>query len=80
MRAFSELKAIFDPADKMNPGKVVAPARLDEHLRLGGDWAPHYDGETHFSYPNDNGSFTMRSESLRRRGEVSPARHTRTEP
>ena len=59
MRAFSELKAIFDPTDKMNPGKVVAPARLDEHLRLGGDWAPHYDGETHFSYPNDNGSFSM---------------------
>ena len=24
----------------MNPGKVVAPAGLDEHLRLGGDWAP----------------------------------------
>ena len=57
--AFAELKAIFDPQSKMNPGKVVTPARLDEHLRLGGDWAPHYRGETHFSYPDDGGSFVM---------------------
>ena len=38
--AFGRLKAVFDPGNRMNPGKVVAPARLDEHLRLGGDWAP----------------------------------------
>ena len=38
--AFGELKAIFDPDNRMNPGKVVHPARLDEHLRLGGDWSP----------------------------------------
>jgi FAD/FMN-containing dehydrogenase/Fe-S oxidoreductase len=59
MRAFAELKAIFDPRHQMNPGKVIAPARLDEHLRLGGDWAPHHDGEPYFSYPDDGGSFVM---------------------
>ena len=57
MRGFGELKAIFDPDDRMNPGKVVAPRRLDEHLRLGGDWAPRLDGELHFAYPEDDGSF-----------------------
>jgi Fe-S oxidoreductase len=57
MRAFAELKALFDPDDRMNPGKVVAPARLDEHLRLGGDWAPRHEGRVHFAYPDDGGSF-----------------------
>ncbi|HEY3868697.1 MAG TPA: FAD-binding and (Fe-S)-binding domain-containing protein [Actinocrinis sp.] len=58
VRAFGELKAVFDPEDRMNPGKVVAPYRLDEHLRLGNTWAPHYDGPLYFSYPDDGGSFS----------------------
>ncbi|HEX4787937.1 MAG TPA: FAD-binding and (Fe-S)-binding domain-containing protein [Actinospica sp.] len=57
VRAFGELKAIFDPLNRMNPGKVVAPYRLDENLRLGSRWAPHHGGRLHFSYPHDGGSF-----------------------
>jgi FAD/FMN-containing dehydrogenase/Fe-S oxidoreductase len=57
VHAFGQLKAIFDPADLMNPGKTVAPYRLDQHLRLGAGWAPTYDGALHFSYPHDGGSF-----------------------
>jgi len=57
VQAFGELKEIFDPADRMNPGKVVAPHRLDENLRLGGDWSPHAAGKPFFSYPDDGGSF-----------------------
>jgi FAD/FMN-containing dehydrogenase/Fe-S oxidoreductase len=57
MRAFGELKSIFDPDDRMNPGKVVAPHPLDANLRLGRDWAPHYSGPLHFAYPEDDGSF-----------------------
>jgi FAD/FMN-containing dehydrogenase/ferredoxin len=57
VRAFGELKALFDPLDRMNPGKVVAPYRLDENLRLGSQWAPRHDGELFFSYPDDGGSF-----------------------
>jgi FAD/FMN-containing dehydrogenase/Fe-S oxidoreductase len=58
MRAFGELKAIFDPDDRMNPGKVVAPAKLDEHLRLGSDWVPRIDeSHLHFAYSQDDGSF-----------------------
>jgi FAD/FMN-containing dehydrogenase/Fe-S oxidoreductase len=57
--AFGELKAIFDPGDKMNPGKVTRPARLDEHLRLGGDWAPATPQDLFFRFPNDGGSFAQ---------------------
>jgi FAD/FMN-containing dehydrogenase/Fe-S oxidoreductase len=57
MQAFGELKAIFDPDDRMNPGKVVAPYRLDENLRLGSHWTPELPGDLYFSYPDDAGSF-----------------------
>ncbi|HWD06250.1 MAG TPA: FAD-binding and (Fe-S)-binding domain-containing protein [Amycolatopsis sp.] len=57
--AFGRLKAIFDPTDRMNPGKVVAPAGLDEHLRLGGSWAPAEPATTYFRFPHDGGSFSQ---------------------
>ncbi|GLY42797.1 dimethylmenaquinone methyltransferase [Amycolatopsis sp. NBRC 101858] len=57
--AFGRLKAIFDPDDRMNPGKVVAPYRLDENLRLGGDWAPADPQNLHFRFPDDGGSFAQ---------------------
>jgi FAD/FMN-containing dehydrogenase/Fe-S oxidoreductase len=59
VRAFGELKAVFDPDNKMNPGKVVEPARLDEHLRLGGSWAPAAPQDLFFRYPHDGGSFAQ---------------------
>jgi len=34
VQAFREFKHAWDPGDKMNPGKVVDPYRLDEHLRV----------------------------------------------
>ncbi|MFB9409844.1 FAD-binding and (Fe-S)-binding domain-containing protein [Dactylosporangium matsuzakiense] len=57
VRAFEACKAIFDPDNRMNPGKVVAPNRLDEDLRLGTDFR-HPAPETHFAYPDDEGSFS----------------------
>jgi len=59
VRAFEELKSVFDPDDRMNPGKVVRPARLDEHLKLGGDWAPATPQDLFFRYPDDGGSFAQ---------------------
>jgi FAD/FMN-containing dehydrogenase/Fe-S oxidoreductase len=56
VRAFGQLKAIFDPGNLMNPGKVVAPYRLDENLRLGASWSPR-DYDSFFSYPDDDGRF-----------------------
>ncbi|GAB7142742.1 dimethylmenaquinone methyltransferase [Mycobacterium riyadhense] len=57
MSAFAELKDIFDPQDRMNPGKVVAPQPLDANLRLGSTWAPITPQDLHFHYPHDGGSF-----------------------
>ncbi|GAB2999370.1 FAD-binding and (Fe-S)-binding domain-containing protein [Streptomyces pseudoechinosporeus] len=57
VEAFGRLKAVFDPDDRMNPGKVVAPYRLDENLRLGADWAPYDPQDLYFHYPDDGGSF-----------------------
>ncbi|MGY1709449.1 FAD-binding and (Fe-S)-binding domain-containing protein [Geodermatophilus sp. SYSU D00758] len=54
--AFARFKAVFDPDDRMNPGKVVPARRLDEDLRLGADYSPR-PVETHFAYPHDGGSF-----------------------
>jgi FAD/FMN-containing dehydrogenase len=56
-RAFGQLKAIFDPENRMNPGKVVAPYRLDENLRIGAGWSPSAPQNTHFRFPHDGGSF-----------------------
>ncbi|WP_405431372.1 FAD-binding and (Fe-S)-binding domain-containing protein [Micromonospora sp. NBC_00617] len=55
-RAFGQFKAIFDPDDRMNPGKVVPPYRLDSHLRLGADY-DHGAVDTVFAYPDDGASF-----------------------
>ncbi len=56
VRAFGEFKAIWDPDNRMNPGKLVHPYRPDEHLRLGTDYDPPAV-RTHFRYPEDDGSF-----------------------
>jgi FAD/FMN-containing dehydrogenase/Fe-S oxidoreductase len=56
MRAFSELKAVFDPRNKMNPGKVVRSYRLDENLTLRG-WFPR-EPKTFFHYAQDNWRFS----------------------
>ncbi|QKV97343.1 FAD-binding protein [Streptomyces sp. NA02950] len=56
--AFGEVKALFDPDNRMNPGKVVAPNEVDEDLRLGPHWRPR-SLQTHFGYPDDQGSFTQ---------------------
>jgi FAD/FMN-containing dehydrogenase/Fe-S oxidoreductase len=54
--AFRELKAIWDPDGKMNPGKIVDPYPIDSNLRLGAAYDP-VEPETHFEYPDDHGSF-----------------------
>ena len=51
------VKAIFDPDGRMNPGKVVAPYPLDDHLRLGADYDPARPRSRYFAYPDDGGRF-----------------------
>ncbi|RRQ75936.1 FAD-binding oxidoreductase [Streptomyces griseofuscus] len=55
--AFGELKALFDPDDRMNPGKIVRPQPVDGQLRLGADWRPDTPA-TRFGFPDDEHSFT----------------------
>ena len=56
MEAFREFKSIWDPAWKMNPGKVLDPYPITSNLRLGTDYNPPQP-ETHFKFPGDRGSF-----------------------
>ena len=56
IRAFGQFKAIFDPTDRMNPGKVVPSYPLDGQLRMGVDY-DHGGVDTAFAYPHDDHSF-----------------------
>jgi FAD/FMN-containing dehydrogenase/Fe-S oxidoreductase len=57
VQAFREFKSIWDPAWKMNPGKVVDAYRMDENLRLGANYNP-WEPPTHFQWPQDDGHFS----------------------
>jgi len=61
MEAFREFKRIWDPAWKMNPGKLVDAYPLDTNLRMGPDYHPR-PVLTHFQFPDDHGSFAAATE------------------
>lgn len=54
--AFREFKKVWDPEGMMNPGKVVDSYGQLVNLRLGTSYNP-IDDETHFKFPEENGSF-----------------------
>lgn len=56
IEAFHEFKSIWDPAWKMNPGKIIDARRMDQDLKLGADYHP-WEPQTYFQYPDDGGSF-----------------------
>ncbi len=55
MQAFRDFKRIFDPTNRMNPGKLIDAHEIHEDLRLGADYKP-WKPKTHFAYAEDNGS------------------------
>ncbi|HVU25808.1 MAG TPA: FAD-binding and (Fe-S)-binding domain-containing protein [Opitutus sp.] len=57
MTAFRRFKAVWDPENKMNPGKTVEARSFTDHLRLGLDYRPARP-ETWFGYPDDQGDFS----------------------
>ncbi|OBI19668.1 dimethylmenaquinone methyltransferase [Mycobacterium sp. E2327] len=57
VKAFEQTKALFDPDNRMNPGKVVHPYRLDENLRFGVDYRPA-EPKVMFAYPDDDHRFS----------------------
>ena len=62
IQAFREFKTLWDPAWRMNPGKVIDARPLDADLRLGAHYSPKPAGTTHFHYPDDLFSFTHATE------------------
>jgi FAD/FMN-containing dehydrogenase len=58
--AFAEFKGIWDPDDKMNPGRVVRPAKLDEDLRVFVGM-PNLGGRQALAFTEDRGSFARAS-------------------
>ncbi len=57
IRAFEEFKGIWDPADRMNPDRVVRPAKMDEDLRVFVG-LPTLRDEPMLAFGHDRGSFT----------------------
>jgi FAD/FMN-containing dehydrogenase/Fe-S oxidoreductase len=53
MALFARFKAFWDPGNRMNPGMVVKPYRVDENLRF----VPLQEVRTAFTYPHDGGDF-----------------------
>jgi FAD/FMN-containing dehydrogenase/Fe-S oxidoreductase len=64
MSAFAEFKALWDPSNRMNPGKLIDPIAVYdaiENLRIGPGYTPT-PAKTWFQFPNDNGMFAEATE------------------
>jgi FAD/FMN-containing dehydrogenase/Fe-S oxidoreductase len=60
MQAFVEFKALWDPLNRMNPGKLIDPIAVYdpiENLRIGPGYQPA-ESKTWFQYTADGGSFS----------------------
>jgi FAD/FMN-containing dehydrogenase/Fe-S oxidoreductase len=70
MQAFREFKALWDPDNRMNPGKLVDAVRVydpAENLRpqykpAGAPGLDFETGETHFAFSKESGSFERAAE------------------
>ena len=63
--AFRQVKAVFDPRGRMNPGKVVDPYPLDTNLRYGPDYrtaTPGHGPGSFFALADDSGSLQHAAE------------------
>jgi FAD/FMN-containing dehydrogenase/Fe-S oxidoreductase len=59
IQAFREFKSLWDPENKMNPGKMIDPVAVyepHENLRLGVGYKSKKPA-TYFQFPEDQGSF-----------------------
>ncbi len=53
--AFLSIKRLFDPSNRMNPGKVVAETDLGEHLRIGPDYHAREPERTILDFSHQGG-------------------------
>lgn len=61
MQAFRQFKRIWDPRNRMNPGKVIDAYKVDENLKYDPDYRP-LKFVTKFSFAQDFGSFAHAAE------------------
>ncbi len=64
MQAFAEFKALWDPLNRMNPGKLIDPIAVYdpiENLRMGAGYE-RAKVDTWFQFPGDQGSFAHATE------------------
>ncbi len=64
MQAFAEFKALWDPLNRMNPGKLIDPVAVYdpiENLRMGAGYQ-RAKVDTWFQFPGDGGSFAHATE------------------
>jgi FAD/FMN-containing dehydrogenase/Fe-S oxidoreductase len=60
MEAFVQFKALWDPLNRMNPGKLIDPIAVydpTDNLRIGPGYTPAKP-KTRFQYPGDGGLFS----------------------
>jgi ferredoxin len=57
MKAFHEFKHIWDPQNKMNPGRIIDPDSVLSNLRLGINYDPP-KLKTYYTYPDDQNNFS----------------------
>ncbi|WP_345419556.1 FAD-binding and (Fe-S)-binding domain-containing protein [Actinomycetospora chlora] len=60
LTAFGEFKAAWDPEGRMNPQRVVEPAKMDDDLKVFVG-VPTIGPRTELAYTDDRGSFTRAS-------------------
>jgi FAD/FMN-containing dehydrogenase/Fe-S oxidoreductase len=56
IQAFRDFKRIFDPTNRMNPGKLIDAREIHQDLRQGADYKP-WEPKLHFALAEDEGSF-----------------------
>jgi Fe-S oxidoreductase len=85
VHAFEEFKAIWDPGNRMNPGKIVNAYRADENLRLGTGYDPA-PVQTRMFFADDKGDFARSvlrcvgvGECRKRHGTMCPSYHATRE-
>jgi FAD/FMN-containing dehydrogenase/Fe-S oxidoreductase len=62
MHGFRRFKAIWDPDDRMNPGKLIDAFPLDTNLRHGPSYQRSTMTPVHFSFATDHGSMQLAAE------------------
>jgi FAD/FMN-containing dehydrogenase/Fe-S oxidoreductase len=60
MQAFREFKAVWDPANRMNPGKLIDAYPVDANLRLGPQYKP-VSLKTRFAFASEVGDGFVRA-------------------